>query len=119
MSHRVIAGLLLAAAFGLAAGPAGADGSDLPRPVHRSWHGYDLRLPPERHVIEVVDAWGRLIISGRRFTPAVPACGHWVAGERIKFLEGDILGACRSALIYNYRWRDTCEVSCPWGFAIW
>jgi hypothetical protein len=116
MLNRVIAGVLLAVALGLAAAPAGADGSDSYR--HRHW-GYDLRLPPERHVIEVIDAWGRLIINGRRFTPAVPACGHWVAGERINFLAGDINGACRSALIYNYRWRETCEVSCPWGFAIW
>jgi hypothetical protein len=115
MANHVTASLLLAAALGLTAGPAGADGSD----TYGAWHGYDLRLPPERHVIEVVDAWGRLIIAGRRFTPAVPACGRWVAGERIKFLAGDINGACRSALIYNYQWRETCEVSCPWGFAIW
>jgi hypothetical protein len=116
MANRVTVSLLLAVALGLAAGPAGAESGDAYR--HRDW-GYDLRLPPERHVIEVVDAWGRLIIAGRRFTPAVPACGRWAAGERIKFLAGDINGACRSALIYNYQWRETCEVSCPWGFAIW
>ena len=117
---RVIAGLLLAAAA-LIAGPAAADGVDVPRKVHRVWHGYSLRLPPERHVVEIVDNWGRLVIGGRRFTPAVPACGGWVAGERIRFVAVDVPGACRTALIYNYPLRQTCEVACPWGwgFAGW
>jgi len=109
MVNRVIAGLLLAVALGLAAGPAGADGSDSYR--HRHW-GYDLRLPPERHVIEVVDGWGRFIMNGRPFTAVVPECAHWVAGERITFLSGDMNGACRTALIHNYRWRQTCEFWC-------
>ena len=109
MSTRVIAGLLLAAALGLCAGPAGADGQD----ARRQWHpGYDVRLPPERHVIEVVDAWGLYIVNGRRFTPVAPECAHWIAGERIKFLAGDINGACRTALIYNFPRRQTCEVWC-------
>jgi hypothetical protein len=114
---RVIAGLLLAAALVPAAGPAGADGTDA-RPVHRTWHGYNPRLPPERHVVEVVDDWGRLIINGRLFVPGVPACGGWVAGERIRFVAGDINGACRTALIYNYQRRQTCEVGCSRSF-IW
>ena len=111
---RVIAGLLLAAAAGLVSGPAGADGTDVPRKAHRAWHGYNLRLPPERHVVEIVDNAGRLTIGGRRFTPLVPACGGWVAGERIRLVAADIDGACR-ALIYNYHRRQTCEVACPWG----
>jgi hypothetical protein len=115
---RVIAGLLFAAALVPVAGPARADGVDV-HPRRHVWHGYSLRLPPERHVVEVVDSWGRLIIGGRRFTPAVPACGGWVAGERIRFLAGDHLGACRTAVIYNYHLRQTCEVACPWGFAGW
>jgi len=114
MSYRAFAGLC-AVALALAAGPAGAGGDAYP-PLHP---GYDLRLPPERHVIEVVDSWGRLIVNGRHFTPAVPACGHWIAGEPIRFVEGDINGRCRRAVIYNYRWRETCEVSCPWGVPIW
>jgi hypothetical protein len=109
---RVIAGLLLATAA-LTAAPAWADGTDMPRKV-RHWHGYNLRLPPERHVVEIVDNLGRLTIGGRRFTPLVPACGGWVAGERIRFVAADIDGAC-TALIYNYRRRQTCEVACPWG----
>ena len=113
---RVTAGLLLTAAVGLIAAPAGADGVDVPR--HHAWHGYYLRLPPERHVVEVVNGWGQLIINGRRFTPAVPACGGWAAGERIKFLAGDINGACDTAVIYNYRRHETCEVGCR-HFAFW
>jgi hypothetical protein len=112
--NRVLAGLLLAAAA-LVAGPAAADGLDVPRKVHR-WHGYSLRLPPERHVVEIVDNFGRLIIGGRRFTPAVPACGGWVAGDRVRFVAFDGPGNCRTALIYNYHLRQTCEVACPWSF---
>jgi hypothetical protein len=109
MFNRVIAGLLLVA-LGLSAGlAAGADVDYSLRP----WHpGYDLRLPPERHVIEIVDGWGLYIINGRRFTPIAPECAHWIAGERIKFLAGDINGACRTALIYNFPRRQTCEVWC-------
>jgi hypothetical protein len=70
---RVFAGLMLTAAIGFIASRAGADGIDVPRKVRHVWHGYSLRLPPERHVVEVVDDFGRLIIAGRPFTPAVPA----------------------------------------------
>jgi hypothetical protein len=111
---RVTAGLSIAVAVTFVAGPAGADGVDVPR--HHV--GHYLRLPPERHVVEVIDSWGRLIINGRRFTPAVPGCGDWVAGERIKFLAGDINGACDVAVIYNYRRHQTCEVGCR-HFANW
>jgi hypothetical protein len=116
---RVLAGLLLAAAFGLSAGTAGADGVDMPRKVHRVWHGYSLRLPPERHVVEIVDNFGRVTIGGRRFTPIVPACGGWVAGERVRLVAVDVPGACRTAVFYNYHTRGTCEVACPWAFGGW
>ena len=115
---RVFVGLLLAAGLGVSPVPAGADGIDVPRKVRHAWHGYSLRLPPERHVVEVIDDFGRLIIAGRPFTPAVPACGGWVAGERIRFVAGDINGACQTALIYNYRRHETCEVGCR-RFVIW
>ena len=115
---RVLAGLFLAAGLGLSSAPADADGVDVPRKVRHAWHGYSLRLPPERHVVEVIDDWGRLIIAGRTFTPAVPACGGWVAGERIRFVAGDINGACQTAVIYNYRRHETCEVGCR-RFVIW
>ena len=117
--NRELAGLLLAAAFGLVAGPAAADGVDRPPKVHRVWHGYSLRLPPERHLGEIVDNFGRITIGGRRYTPAVPACGGWVAGERVRFVAFDVPGACRTALIYNYYTRRTCEVACPWSLFGW
>jgi hypothetical protein len=116
---RGIAALVLATTVAVTAAPAAADGVDVPRKVHRVWHGYNLRLPPERHVIEIVDNYGRLIIGGRRFTPAVPTCGGWVAGERVRFVAFDGPGACRTAVIYNYHLRQTCEVACPWGWFGW
>jgi hypothetical protein len=115
---RVLAGLLIVTAIVVAADRARADGVDVPRKVHR-WHGYSLRLPPERHVVEIVDNFGRLTIGGRRFTPVVPSCGGWVAGERIRFVAVDVPGACRTAVIYNYHTRQTCEVACPWGWFGW
>jgi hypothetical protein len=115
---RVIAALLVAVAA-LAAGPAGADGIDVPRKVHRAWHGYSLRLPRERHVIEIVDNLGRITIGGRVFTPVVPACGGWIAGDRIRFVAIDVPGACRTAVIYNYHTRQTCELACPRRFLGW
>ena len=114
MSNRV-AGLLIALAFGLAAVPAGADGVD----VHRAYRAYGPRLPPERHVVEIVDQWGHYYFNGRRFTPVFPDCPRWVAGERIKFLAGDMNGFCKVAVVYNYRWRQSCEFYCPRGIAIW
>lgn len=116
--NRVIAGLLLAAAA-LTGGPAGADGVDHPRRVHRVWHGYSLRLPRERHVIEIVDNLGRLTIGGRVFTPIVPACGGWIAGQRVRFVAIDFPGSCRTAVIYNYEEHRTCEVACPRGWLAW
>ena len=114
---RVIAGLLAAAALGATVAPAGADGTNV-RPRRHVWHGYSLRLPPERHVVEVIDWAGRLIIGGRLFTPAVPACGGWVAGERIRFVAGAPDGAC-GAVIYNYRRHETCPVACAWSLGTW
>src|SRR6516164_7870667 len=72
----------LAAATG---GAALADGMDYPTYYH---HDY---LPPERHVIEVVQPpWsGNFIINGARFSGVSPACLTWAAGERIRLIEGD------------------------------
>jgi len=110
MRRFAVAGLLFAGSM-LAAASAFADGMDVKRHVHR-WHGYDLRLPPERHVIEVVDGWGRFIINGTRFTPADPRCATWTAGDRIAFLSGELHGYCVTATIHNISRRQTCEVAC-------
>jgi hypothetical protein len=106
MVRRVLA---LAALAALAA-PALAD--DGPRYHHHYRH--HIYLPPERHVVEVVQPpWsGRFIINGSRFTGLQHACRHWAAGERIKLIEGDWNGRCITAVFYNFRHHSTCEMSC-------
>jgi hypothetical protein len=49
-------------------------------------------------VIEVVQPpySGNFIINGRRFTAKSAACFNWVAGERIKLLDGDWKWPCVS-----------------------
>jgi hypothetical protein len=75
-------------------------------------------LPPERHVIEVVQPpfSGNFIINGRRFVGQSPACLRWAAGERIKLVAGDWNGQCVEAVFYNYFWRSTCVTACGWGW---
>jgi hypothetical protein len=96
--------------------PAAADeGPRVSRPHHDR---YRLNLPPERHVIEVVQPpWsGNFVINGQRFTAVSPACFSWAAGERIRLLEGDWNGRCDQAVFYNVWRRSTCVTVCerPW-----
>jgi hypothetical protein len=95
----------LAAATG---GTALADGMDYPTYYHHH------HLPPERHVIEVVQPpWsGNFIINGARFTGVSPACLTWAAGERIRLIEGDWNGRCSVAVFYNVYRHSTCEMTC-------
>ncbi len=107
---------LVAALAVVGAVPAAAD--EGPR-VHRPYHGYRLYLPPERHVVEVVQPpWsGNFIINGRRFTGVSPACFGWAAGEQIKLIAGDWNGRCVEAVFYNVWRRSTCVTVCegrPW-----
>jgi hypothetical protein len=92
--------------------PAVADGMGY-RPYYRSWYA----LPPERHVVEVVQPpySGNFIINGHRFTGKTAACLRWAAGERITLLAGDWHGRCVDAVFYNFRLRSTCAMSCGWG----
>ena len=93
---------------------APAHGDEAPREYrpHHRWHG--IHLPPERHVIEVVQPpWsGRFIINGTRFIGNSPACYTWAAGERITLVAGDWHGRCEQAVFYNLDRRSTCEMSC-------
>jgi hypothetical protein len=75
---------------------------------------YGIYLPPERHVVEVVQPpWsGNFIINGTRFTGYSPACFTWAAGERIKLIEGDWYGQCDQAVFYNFYRRSTCAAWC-------
>ena len=94
----------------IACEPALADGTGFAR--YRPYHWY--ALPPERHVIEVVQPpySGNFIINGTRFTAKSPACLRWAAGERIRLLAGDWHGQCIEAVFYNVTLRSTCEMWC-------
>ena len=91
--------------------PVLADG--MPYTPYRQHRYY---LPPERHVIEVVQPpySGNFIINGTRFTAKTAACTRWAAGERIKLIAGDWNGRCVDAVFYNYYLRSSCEMWCRW-----
>ena len=71
-------------------------------------------LPPERHVIEVVQPpySGNFIINGAPFTAKSAACIPWAAGERIRLIAGDWHGRCVEAVFYNYYRHSTCAMWC-------
>jgi hypothetical protein len=107
----LVATLVVAAAI-----PAVADEGP---PVSRPHYSHRLHLPPERHVVEVVQPpWsGNFIINGRRFTGVSPACYSWAAGEPIRLVEGDWNGRCVQAVFYNLWRHSTCVTVCegrPW-----
>ena len=94
----------------LAAVPAAAD--EDPARHHR--HTRQFQLPPERHVIEVVQPpdSGNFIINGTRFTAKSAACRRWAAGERIRLVAGDWNGQCVDAVFYNFTRRSSCAMWC-------
>ena len=104
-----VVALVLAASMSL---PALADG-EYRRYRYYQPHYY-IYLPPDRHVIEVVQPpWsGNFIINGSRFTAKTPACWRWAAGERIRLIAGDWNGQCIDAVFYNATLRSTCEMWC-------
>jgi hypothetical protein len=94
--------------------PAFADGMEYSRPRYDQYRHY---LPPERHVIEVVQPpySGNFIINGARFTGKTAACLRWAAGEPITLVAGDWYARCVDAVFYNFYRRSTCEMWCrPW-----
>jgi hypothetical protein len=94
--------------------PAFADGMEYSPPRYYQYRHY---LPPERHVIEVVQPpySGNFIINGARFTAKTAACWRWAAGERIRLVAGDWNGRCVDAVFYNFYRHSTCEMWCsPW-----
>jgi hypothetical protein len=115
MSARKVNWALLSTLAFLAVAPASADE---PPPSYRRHHyGHRIYLPPERHVIEVVQPpWsGNFIINGRHFTGRSPACFGWAAGERIRLIEGDWNGRCVEAVFYNITRHSTCVTICGWS----
>jgi hypothetical protein len=85
-----------------------------PREHHHHYHHHHIYLPPERHVVEVVQPpySGNFIINGTRFVGKNHACRHWVAGDRIKLLDGDWNAQCDEAVFYNLTQGSTCEMIC-------
>ena len=99
----------------LVSAPALADETEYTRPgYYQYYYQYRYSLPPEQHVIEVVQPpySGNFIINGARFTAKTAACARWAAGERIKLLAGDWHGRCVDAVFYNFYWRNSCEMWC-------
>ena len=84
---------------------------------YQYYYLYRYSLPPEQHVIEVVQPpySGNFIINGTRFTARTPSCFSWAAGERIRLIAGDWNGRCVAARFYNFYRRDTCDVWCGSG----
>jgi hypothetical protein len=95
--------------------PAVADGMRVRvRHHHHQWHHRRFVLPPERHVVEInrPPYSGSYTINGTRFAATSANCTRWIPGERVRLVAGDWHGACTTALIYNVRRRQTCELSC-------
>ncbi len=105
-----LVGLVLAAALLVPAATSADEGP----PVRRHYYRQHFYLPPERHVIEVVQppGSGNFIINGRRFVAKTDACYRWAAGERIRLVAGDWNGQCVDAVFYNVWRRSTCEMWC-------
>ena len=81
---------------------------------YRHYRHY-IHLPPERHVIEVVQppSSGNFIINGTRFTAKTAACMPWAAGEQIRLIAGDWNGRCVDAVyFYNATRHSTCAMWC-------
>jgi hypothetical protein len=80
---------------------------------------YQYRLPPARHVLEVVNfsSFGlRFLINGHYFLADPLKCPGWVAGDRVAMLSGEWHGYCSVAVFSNLTQHRTCQVSCDsWG----
>jgi hypothetical protein len=98
-------------ALTILAAPAFADEG----PSHHYYHHHHHHhLPPERHVVEVVRPpySGNFIINGYHFTAKHHTCKSWVAGDRIKLIDGDWHAQCDEAVFYNLTQGSSCEMWC-------
>jgi hypothetical protein len=84
------------------------------RPAFSAEHYRHMRLPPERHVVELVRPpySGSYIINSAYFTAKSAACSSWTAGDRITLLAGDWHGRCIDAVFYNVARRSACQMWC-------
>jgi hypothetical protein len=72
------------------------------------------RLPPERHVLELVRPpySGSFVINRAVFTAKSAACSDWTAGDRVTLREGDWHGRCVDAVFYNVARHRACQMWC-------
>jgi len=80
---------------------------------HRHARRHVIALPPEHHVVEVVEhAHGnRMIVNDQWFTASSVGCGGWIAGDRVVFTQGSDR-ACVETIIRNVSRHQTCELRC-------
>jgi len=80
---------------------------------------YHFRLPPERHVLEVVNfsSFGlKFLINGHYFSANPWECPGWVAGDHVTLLAGEWHGYCAVAVFHDVTRHRTCRMACnPWG----
>jgi hypothetical protein len=93
---------------------AGANGMRARPRAHPHWHHRHFRLLPERHVVEINKPTygGYYTFNGAGFSAMTASCARWAAGERVRLLAGDWNAACTTAVFYNMRRRQACEMRC-------
>jgi hypothetical protein len=106
MTSLVFAGFLCGPAISAELG-APAPGTYVPQ--------YHFALPPERHVLEVVNfsSFGlRFLINGHYFSANPLECPGWVAGDRVTLVAGDWHGYCATAVFHDLTRHLTCRMAC-------
>jgi hypothetical protein len=100
---------------GMLCGPAISAELGEPAPAR-----YHFALPPERHVLEVVNfsSFGlRFLINGHYFRANPWECPGWVAGDHVTLVAGDWHGYCATAVFHDLTRHRTCRVECdPLGW---
>lgn len=71
-------------------------------------------LPPQHHVVEVVQPpySGVFVTNGFRFAGMTAACRGWVPGEPIRLISGSWYGQCVTATFYNVSRHNACQTQC-------
>ena len=96
---------------GMLCGPAISAELGEPGPAPR----YHFALPPERHVLEVVNfsSFGlRFLINGHYFRANPYECPGWVAGDQVTLVAGEWHGYCATAVFHDLTQHRTCRVAC-------
>jgi len=111
MTSIVFAGMLGAPAIAAELGE--------PAPARSYVPQYHFALPPERHVLEVVNfsSFGlRFLINGHYFRANPWECPGWIAGDRVTLVAGEWHGYCATAVFHDLTRHRTCRMECdPWG----